>query len=227
MLSALHHGNGTTINVAIIEDHPLFRQGLCQVIESTPGMRVCGVAEDVEEGIRLIQSAKPTVAVVDIRLNKSNGLDLLRELKRHHLDISVLVMSMYEESLYAEKVLRAGARGYLAKGAHAEQFLEAIARVGQGQIYLSDSMTEKVLKRSLPDGENEPKSDLRELSSREIQVFHEIGRGSAVHEIARNLHLGITTVHTYRARIKEKLRLKDGEELCAFATRWVIEHGAF
>lgn len=221
----MYQGGKDVISIAVIEDHPLFRQGLCQVIEATPGMRVCGVAEDVVEGLQLIKTAKPTVAMIDIMLHKSCGFDLIKELRQQQIDVRVLVMSMYEEALYAEKALQSGARGYVAKGSHAERFLEAITQVSQGGFFLSKGLTEKLLQGSLVEGNIPSDNFLQELSSREIQVFHEIGRGSAVQEIARNLNLGITTVHTYRARIKEKLRLKDGNELSAYATRWIIEHG--
>ena len=226
MSSAAESGKERSIKVAIIEDHPLFRERLKQVIQASPGMTVCGEADDLAQALEVVQTSKPDIAIVDITLRNSSGLDLIRELRSADLEVPVLVLSMHDETLYAEKALRAGARGYLTKNVVANQVVDAIQKVLGGEIYLSEVMTAKILKWAAAGTGLSFDAGIRLLSERELQVFDLIGRGKNVKEVADVLQVGETTIHTYRARIKEKLGLKTGNELYACATRWVSEQSA-
>ena len=208
--------------VVIVDDHPLFRERLSQLINQELDMEVCGEAEDAQQAIQLIRNESPDLAIVDITLKGSSGLELIKSIKALPLGVPVLVLSMHDESLYAERALRAGATGYITKHEAADQVLLAIRRVLAGQVYLSEKMTSVYL-RSLTTGVNSMPRPLDRLTDRELEVLDLIGRGHTTREIADRLQLGVATVDTYRARIKEKMNFRNATELQHFATQWVRE----
>jgi DNA-binding NarL/FixJ family response regulator len=208
--------------VVIIDDHPLFRERLSELINHELDMEVCGEAEDAQQAIDLIRNTSPDLAIVDITLKGSSGLELIKSIKALPIGVPVLVLSMHDESLYAERVLRAGATGYITKHETADNVLLAIRRVLAGEVYLSGAMT-SVFLRSLTNGVKSMPRPLDRLTDREMEVLELIGRGHTTRQIAETLQLGVATVDTYRARIKEKMHFRTATELQHFAIRWVRE----
>lgn len=212
------------IRVVLVEDHQMFREWLAHLITKKASSSVVGEADNIRDALRLIQETEPDIAIVDISLRGSSGLELIKDLKAHGLNTPVLVLSMHQEALYAERVLRAGARGYITKLEASSTLLKAIKHVLGGGIYLGEKMTatmlEKVTHRT-PQGVG-----MELLADRELEVFQLIGKGFNAREIAEQLHLGESTVDSYRARIKEKLKLRNAAELYSRAAQWVQEQGA-
>ena len=213
------------INVLLVEDHPMFRERLASIISKRGDMAVCGEADNVHDALKLAETLHPAIAIVDITLRGSNGLDFLKDLKARQIDIPVLVLSMHDEAIYAERVLRAGARGYITKYEASSEVMAAIEQVLNGEVYLSRQMTSRMLGRLAVGKKGDP-HDVTSLTDRELDVFQRLGHGEAARDIASALHVGITTVDTYRARIKEKLALKNGNELQRRAMEWVQENPA-
>jgi len=213
------------IKVFLVEDHPLFRDQLRQLICKDLEMIVCGEADNVEQALTTMQEQRPDIAIVDITLRGSSGLELIKKLKAQESNIPVLVLSMHDELIYGERALRAGARGYITKYAASSEVKQAIRKVLDGEIYLSEGMTAQILQRLSGKGASlgAPVTEL--LTNRELEVFQLVGHGRNTHEIAQHLQLGEPTIDTYRARIKEKLRLKNSAELYHRATKWVTEQG--
>ena len=209
--------------VAVVDDHPLFRERLCQLINNEPDMEVCGEAEGAEQALRLIRTAMPDLAIVDIALKASSGLELIRSIKALSISVPVLVLSMHEESLYADRALRAGASGYITKSQEAGDVLMAIRAVLAGKVYLSPEMTTDLLKNLGATGIRGVPRSVDRLTDRELQVLELIGRGRTTREIAETLKLGVATIDTYRARIKEKMNFRNATDLVHFAIRWVSE----
>ena len=209
-----------TINVLLVEDHPMFRERLASVISKRGDMTVCGEADNVNDALRFAETLHPDIAIMDITLRGSNGLDFLKDLKARGIELPVLVLSMHDEAIYAERVLRAGARGYITKYEASAEVMVAIEQVLSGEIYLSRQMTSRMLGR-FSVGKKEDANEVSGLTDRELDVFQRIGRGETPRDIAGSLHVGITTIDTYRARIKEKLGLKSGNELHRRAMEWV------
>jgi DNA-binding NarL/FixJ family response regulator len=209
--------------VVIVDDHPLFRERLSQLINQALDMEVCGEAEDAQHAIDLIRNTSPDLAIVDITLKGSSGLELIKSIKALSIGVPVLVLSMHEESLYAERALRAGATGYITKHQAADEVLLAIRRVLAGEVYLSEKMTFGFLKSLTATGVNSISRSVDRLTDRELEVLDLIGRGHTTRQIADTLQLGVATVDTYRARIKEKLNFRNAAELQHFAIRWVRE----
>jgi DNA-binding NarL/FixJ family response regulator len=207
------------INVLLVEDHPMFRERLASVIEKRGDMKVCGEANNVQQALELVERLNPDIAIVDITLRGSNGLDFLKDLRARAISLPVLVLSMHDEAVYAERVLRAGARGYITKYEASSEVMVAIEQVLGGEVYLSRQMTSQMLGRFSVGKENRV-SEVSALTDRELDVFHRIGRGETPRDIASSLHVGVTTIDTYRARIKEKLGLKNGNELQRRAMEW-------
>jgi DNA-binding NarL/FixJ family response regulator len=207
--------------VFLVDDHPLVRELLTQLIQREDDLTVCGEAEDAQEALQKIEETKPDVVVADISLKRTHGLELVKDLQARLPGLPVLVLSMHDESLYAERVLRAGARGYITKQEATKKILQALRQVLSGQIYISEKMASRMVhKMVLGHGESD-KSPIERLTDRELEVFQLIGRGQATRRIAAELHLGIKTVESYRARIKEKLGLEDGTQLLQQAIQWV------
>ena len=207
--------------VVIIEDHPMFREQLAHLIEKEPDLEVCGEADNVADGVALVREHKPAVVILDITLKNSNGLELLKDLRAAGIEVPVLVLSMHEESLYAERALRAGARGYIMKSEASSRVLAALREVLRGEVYLDSKTMARIVSRAISAKKEEPLNPIAQLSDRELQVFDLLGRGRTTREIGARLRVGLTTVDTYRARIKEKLRLENGARLFAEASRWV------
>jgi DNA-binding NarL/FixJ family response regulator len=213
--------NNKKQRVVIVDDHPMFRERLSQLINLELDMEVCGEADDAQEAIRIIRDTSPDLAIVDITLKGSSGLELVKSIKALSFAIPVLVLSMHDESLYAERALRAGASGYITKHQATEEVLAAIRRVLSGEIYLSERMTTSFLKSLGAVGTRSVTRPLDRLTDRELQVLEYIGSGYKTREIAEALKVGVATVDTYRARIKEKMDFRSAVELQHFAIRWV------
>jgi DNA-binding NarL/FixJ family response regulator len=213
-----------TIQVLLVEDHPMFRERLASIISKRGDMSICGEADNVHDALQIAETARPNIAIVDITLRSSNGLDFLKDLKARGIDLPVLVLSMHDEAIYAERVLRAGARGYITKYEASGEVMAAIEQVLHGEIYLSREMTSRMLGRFAVGSIAAGAGDVSALTDRELDVFQRIGHGETARDIAASLHVGVTTVDTYRARIKEKLGLRNGTELQRRAMEWVRDH---
>ncbi len=211
--------------VLIVDDHPAVREALALRIGRQADLEVCGEAGDVGEALALVADTEPDLAVVDISLKTGNGIDLIKRIRARNERVRILVWSMHSESLYAERALRAGALGYIDKDQATEQIVEAIRRVLQGKVYLSDALAERLLQRAVGAGRQEAAhSAIDTLSDRELEVFRLIGRGVKTVEIAERLHLSVKTIETYRDRIRQKLGVDDGTRLAHQATQWVLEN---
>jgi DNA-binding NarL/FixJ family response regulator len=207
----------------IVDDHPLFRERLAQLINHELDMEVCGEAENAQDAIQLIRNTCPDLAIIDVTVKGSSGLELIKSIKALSIGIPILVLSMHDEALYAERALRAGATGYITKHQVADQIIQAVRRVLAGEVYLSERMTASFLKSLTSAGVKSIPRPVDRLSDRELEVLELIGRGRTTREIAEMLKLGVTTVDTYRVRIKEKMNFQNGTELQHFAIRWIRE----
>jgi DNA-binding NarL/FixJ family response regulator len=205
--------------VFLVDDHPIVRQGLAQLIDSEPDLAVIGQGEDAYASLKAMRDARPDLALVDISLKDADGLELLKELKAQGAEFPVLILSMHDESLYAERALRAGARGYVMKQEPPDVLLGAIRRVLAGEIYVSPKMGATLLRRMVGSREVNATSPMERLTDRELEVFRLIGAGQSVREIADKLCLSVKTVEAHREHIKEKLSLKTSAELLRFAIR--------
>src|SRR5580704_156536 len=211
--------------ILIVDDHPLVRSGLKLLIDCEPDLSVCGEAANADEAMRLLENQKPDLLIVDLSLKESSGLELIKRIKARHPDAKMLVSSMFEESLYAERVLNAGALGYVHKQEGMEKVIEAIRCVLSGRIWLSNSMNDRMLRRMTVSQPAPSQSPVHTLSDRELEVFEMLGRGRATKDIAKQLHLSIKTVETHREKIKAKLGLQSAAELNRAAVQWVLEQG--
>lgn len=209
--------------VLLVEDHPMFRERMAHLINKDLGMTVCGEADNIAEAMEIIKAERPDIAIVDISLRGSSGLELLKDIKAQGVDISVLVLSMHAEELYAERALRAGAKGYIMKSEASTEVIEAIRTVQRGEVYVSRPMVGKILMRMASSAGRSDISGVDSLADRELEVFQLIGQGRNTREIAKALNLGESTIETYRARIREKLGLRNTAELAQQAARWVTE----
>ncbi len=216
---------GQPARVLLVDDHPIVRQGLAQLLEQEDDLIVCGEADNALSALEAIDALKPDIAIVDIRLKGINGIELIKKIKSRLSELPVLVMSMHDESLYAERALRAGARGYIMKEEATDKMLIAVRKVMQGEIYLSEGMVSRILHR-LADGKSETDSPLDRLSDRELEVFQLIGEGLATRQIAERLTVSVKTIESYRAHIKEKLELSTSTEVMHQAVQWVQNGGA-
>jgi DNA-binding NarL/FixJ family response regulator len=205
--------------VVLVEDHPMFREQLAQLIRREPDMCVCGEADNTREALRLLESNSVDIVIVDLTLKGPSGLELLKDLKARDIKVPVLVLSMHDELLYAERVLRAGARGYITKHETSNEVMGAIRRVLSGEVYLGKRMASRVFESF--SGRFTSQDGVNLLTDRELEVFELIGRGRTTREISASLHLGMSTVDTYRTRIKAKLHLENASQLYHEAIRWV------
>jgi DNA-binding NarL/FixJ family response regulator len=206
--------------VLLVDDHPVVREGLAESINRESDLAVCGEAEDRHEALEAIEHKKPDLVVVDLALKNSSGMELIKDIHSRWPRLPMLVVSMHEELLYAERVLRAGARGYLTKQEATRSILSAVRHILTGEIYLSPRTASVVLKRLAPGNKGGVDSIVDTLAERELQVFELTGQGFNTRQIAEKLFIDVKTVETYRARIKEKLALKDASELLQLAIRW-------
>jgi DNA-binding NarL/FixJ family response regulator len=211
----------TKKQLLIVDDHPMMRKGLLQLVEDECDLAVCGEADTAHEALNLIGKEKPDLVLADLTLPDKSGLELIKDLQTLHPGLPVLVISMHDESLYAERVLRAGGRGYIMKQAGGEKMLEAIRRVLSGQFYVSENMSAKIFEGLSGRRAQAGGSPMEKLTDREFEIFQLIGQGRSTQEIAKQLHLSAKTVEVHRLHIKEKLSLKTSSELIRQAVRWV------
>lgn len=217
--SGKHDPAGRKKKVLIVDDHPLFREGITQYINREPDLLVCGQAGSSDEALQLFDAVDPDLVIVDISLQTSSGIDLIKAVRSRNENTPLLVLSMHDETLYTERALRAGARGYVMKGETSGTIMTAIRRVLEGKIYMSEAMSERMLEKQIR-GIAEQESPVSLLSDRELEVFQLIGQGVTTAQIAKNLHLSVKTVETYRANIKTKLSLKNNTQLIRYAVEW-------
>jgi DNA-binding NarL/FixJ family response regulator len=209
------------ISVFIVDDHPLVRQGLAQVINAETDMMVCGEAEDAPKALHAVNAKDPDLVIVDISLRGNNGLELIKNIKALKHNLPILVFSMHDETVYAQRALRAGARAYVMKQESADKLVTAIRRIMSGDIYVSNRVADQVL-HQLVNGSSDPGgSPVDRLSDRELEVIQLIGRGLSTREIASSLNLSVKTIESHRAHIKEKLNLRNATELVQFSVQWV------
>ncbi len=211
----------TKTHILIVDDHPMMREGLAQLIGNQPDMAVCGQAGDAREGLEKVKLLKPNLVLVDIALPGRNGLELIKDIQALEAGVSVLVLSMHDESLYAERVLRAGGRGYVMKQEGGKKIMEAIRQIAAGQIFLSEKMSAKILEIFSGRRPEEGHSPVETLTDREFQIFQSIGRGLETKDLAKELNVSPKTIEVHRANIKAKLRVKSMSELIRYAVRWV------
>ena len=207
--------------VYVVDDHLILRQGLTVLINGTPDLMLCGESSTAEEALQAIPQAKPHIAIVDLSLEGTSGLELIKSLHSRHPELLILVLSMHDESFFAERVLRAGANGYIMKHQAISELEKAIRKILEGGIYVSANMSDRLLKAIARSDSTSSGSSMDLLSDREVEVFEMIGRGLGNSEIARRLHLSVKTIESYRARIKEKLDLKNSGQLLQQALAWV------
>src|SRR5580693_5357064 len=210
----------TKKRILVVDDHPIVRQGLALLINRELDMLVCGEAEEAMGTLHVLASARPDVLLVDISLNGPDGLDLLKTIRTTHPTLPVLILSMHDESIYAERALRAGANGYIMKQEATEKVLVAVRRILSGEIYVSDRIANKMLKHYITGSGTIPNFTIADLSDRELEVFRLIGEGHGTRQIAEELHISIKTVESYQAHIKEKLSLRSARELMQRAIQW-------
>jgi len=204
----------------------MVREHIARIINKESDMEVCGEADNIQQALEIIQQTAPHLAVVDITLNGNSGLELIKSMKVLSIPVPVLVLSMHDESIYAERAFRAGAQGYITKQQQSREILAAMRRVLEGKMYLSETMVESVLRKFVPGGiKNMKYRSVDRLSERELMVLEMIGHGHTSRAIAETLDLGIATVETYRMRIKQKLNLRNTVELQHFAIEWLCERG--
>lgn len=206
--------------VLLVDDHPIVREGLTEMINHEDDLAVCGTAEEMNQSLDQIEKLRPDLVVLDISLRGSNGIEVLKNIKVRYPKLLVLVLSMHDETLYALRALRAGAAGYIMKQEPAERVLSSIRQVLNGEISLSENMEKKMMKQLIGGRAARTGSPLEDLSDRELEVFRLIGKGYSTRQIAEELHLSIKTIESHRAHIKEKLNLKNAMELVQHAIQW-------
>jgi DNA-binding NarL/FixJ family response regulator len=207
------------IRILIVDDHPMMREGLRTLISREHDLAICGEAETAGQALDAVANLKPELVLADISLPGRNGVELIKDIRSLQPAVLILVISMHDESLYAERVLRAGARGYIMKQESGPTMIQAIRQVLAGRIYLSDKMSARILENVA--GKRAKASPIERLSDREFEVFQLIGRGKSTVQIAEELHLSTKTVEAHRAQVKAKLDLRNMPELISFASRWV------
>ncbi|HVC94477.1 MAG TPA: response regulator transcription factor [Pirellulales bacterium] len=212
------------IQILIVDDHPLVREGLATRISSQEGFEVCGEAADLETALELARTTKPDLVIVDISLKSGDGIDLMKRIRATDGHAKMLVATMYDESLYAERAVRAGATGYINKQEMPEKIIEAIREVLSGRLYLSPQMTRHIV-RLASGATNADPSPIARLSDRELEVFRSIGQGRTTRRIATELGLSVRTIETHRENIKGKLDARNSAELGRIAVQWVLENG--
>ncbi len=209
--------------IFLVDDHPLVRTGIAQLINQEPDMHICGEAEDAPDALRGIDNTRPDLVTVDISLRGYNGIELIKNIKSLHPDLTICVLSMHEEGVYAQRALRAGALAYVMKQEAPDKVLLAIRRILKGDIYVSEKVGVQMLHQIVNGGGNPHGSPVDRLSDRELEVTQLIGEGRTTREIAAYLNVSVKTIESHRANIKEKLGLKNGPELIKFCVQWV-EH---
>ncbi|HMK87904.1 MAG TPA: response regulator transcription factor [Steroidobacteraceae bacterium] len=210
------------VRVLIVEDHPLVREGLVARISAQPDLEVCAEATGIEEALQAMRAMRPDLMIVDLALKEENGLDLIKRAKADAACPQILVVSAYEESIFGERALEAGARGYVHKHELPELVIEAIRTVLRGELYVSIGMTKRLAERALTAKHSA--SGIDGLTDRELQIFELIGRGRSTRQIAEQLHRSIHTIESHREKIRAKLQLRSGVELVRHAVQWILEN---
>jgi DNA-binding NarL/FixJ family response regulator len=208
--------------VLLVDDHPIVRQGLALLIDREGDLSVCGEAEGAHSAFHAISTLRPDIVLLDISLSGPDGLDVLKEIRVKSANLPVLMLSMHDETIYAERAMRAGANGYIMKQEATEKVLVAIRRILQGGVYLSDRLTNTMLQQFVHGASAAKKSPLVSLTDRELEVFRLIGEGHGTRQIADELHLSVKTIESYQAHIKEKLSLRNARELVQHAIEWTV-----
>jgi DNA-binding NarL/FixJ family response regulator len=212
--------SGTRRRVFIVDDHPLVREGLANLINQQPDLVVCGQAEDAAQTLAGIGASQAELALIDISLKTASGLELVKDLKVHFPDVALIVLSMHDEMLYAERAIRAGARGYVMKRETTKEVLTAIRRVLQGDVYVSERVVNLMARRLGSSRKAAATTPVEQLSDRELEIFRLLGQGRTTSQIAADLHLSLKTVQAYCARAKEKFGVDSLTELLRAAIRW-------
>ena len=208
--------------VFVVDDHPIVRQGLALLINRESDLMVCGEAEDAHTAVQLVATTNPDILVVDISLNGPEGLDLLKDVRTKYPELPVLILSMHDESIYAERARRAGAQGYIMKQEATEKVLVALRRILSHEIYVSEHIANRMLQRYIGSPSGGTPSSIADLTDRELEVFRLIGEGHSTRQIAEELHISVKTVESYQAHIKEKLSLRSARELVQHAIQWNV-----
>jgi len=206
--------------ILIVEDHPIFRMGLSELINREQDLEVCGYAMDVSTAWRMIEKNKPDMVITDISLENSDGLDLVKKINNHYKDLPVLILSMHDEFVYAERALRAGACGFIMKHEALEVVVEALRQAIDGKLYLSEKVKDHILSNYVVRSHSKSEQSLERLTDRELEVFRMIGQGYRTRDIADKLFLSVKTIGTYRERIKKKLNVKHANALVSYAVHW-------
>jgi DNA-binding NarL/FixJ family response regulator len=212
----------TRHRVIIIDDHPLLRRGMAALLSEQSDLCVCGEAENAKDALRAMRDLTPSVALVDINLPGANGLELIKLMLAEQPKLRILVVSMHDETLYALRSLRAGAKGYLMKSEALEQIVNAVRRVAEGNVYVTPRFSERLVFKAIQSLEGGMGSPVDRLSDRELEVLRLLGKGLGTRDIAHTLHLSVKTIETHRAHIKEKLGFKEAAEMVRFAIDWVV-----
>lgn len=215
--------NQSKTRIMIVDDHPIVREGYVHLIERRDDLHVCAQAGSKAEASQLIKDNHPDLIILDISLKDGSGLDLIKDLKSQDQGVKILAVSMHDESLFAERSIRAGALGFVNKQQAPEQLIKAIDQVLKGKVYLSSEATERMIGRSIGSNNQPAQSPIESLSDREIEVFEQIGLGETTRQIAAKLKLSAKTIETYRENIKHKLNLGNATELTRHAIQWVLE----
>ncbi len=210
--------------IFIVDDHPLLRRGLAELINREPDMMFCGEAEDSPTALQLINKLKPDLVIVDISLKGYNGIELIKNIKALDPKIQVLVLSMHDESVYAMRVLKAGAKAYVMKQEITEKVMEGVRRIRAGKVFVSERVASRMLDQVVVGGSPATESPIESLSDRELEIVNMIGSGLPTRDIASKLNISIKTVESHRARIKEKLNLDNAIQLVQFCVRWVEDN---
>jgi DNA-binding NarL/FixJ family response regulator len=213
----------TPARVLIVDDHPIVRQGLAQLVNDEPDLTVCAESDTLKGALQKIAETKPDIAVVDLSLGRESGLELIKDIRVRHPKLPVLVLSMHDESLYADRVIRAGAMGYIMKDEASDRVIGAIRQVLSGKVYLSDSLSSVLLRRMARGEESTTRSPIERLTDRELQVLRLIGKGLGTRQVAEELHISVKTIENHRERIKEKLAVSTSTELVRMAVHLELE----
>jgi DNA-binding NarL/FixJ family response regulator len=209
--------------ILVVDDHPIVRERLAELINQEPDLHVCGEAEDSREAIQAVESLQPDLAIVDITLKDTYGIELIKQLKETHPKLPMLVLSMHDESLYGERALRAGAKGYLTKQEATKKVITAIRTILAGEIFVSEKMASTILRKVAGSASPEGASPTDVLTDRELEIFQLLGQGLGVKEIAENLFISVKTVEAHREHIKQKMNFKSSTELLRFAIQFTMK----
>jgi DNA-binding NarL/FixJ family response regulator len=216
-----HSSRNANKRVLVVDDHPMTRYGIVQLLQREAGLEVCGESDTAMQALEMVSTLKPDLVVTDLSMPGKHGLEFIKDMRVMHPEVPVLVISMHDEALYADRVLKAGGRGYVMKHAGGEELLEAVHRVLEGHVYLGEEMTKETLNALARPEAKRAESVVGQLTDREFQVFQCLGQGMTSRQIGDQLHMSVKTVETHRRHLREKLNVQTGPALIQFAVRWV------